>query len=269
MVPSLKRIDGRLVNIVDQGTGPAILFVHGFPLDHSMWKHQIDSLSDQFRVIAPDLRGFGTTESDDKLTTMRQFADDLAAIIEATDGISKVTLCGLSMGGYIAWEFLQNHSGLVERLILCDTKASADSPEARQTRLDNAARVLQEGHAFIAEGMMEKLFSRKTLSDNTEIVEETKQVILNSSPTAIAAALHGMAQRSDMTSILSGIEIPTLVIVGEEDGITTREEMEQMARSIPSATFCPIPDAGHMAPLEQPELVTNAIREFLTKHPIS
>ncbi|MEW4490583.1 alpha/beta fold hydrolase [Thalassoglobus sp. JC818] len=269
MVPSLKRIDGRLVNILDQGTGPAILFVHGFPLDHSMWKHQIEALSDQFRVIAPDLRGFGTSESDDDQTTMRQFADDLAAIIRATDGVSKVTLCGLSMGGYIAWEFLQNHPELIERLVLCDTKAAADSAEARQTRFENADRVLNEGPAFLAEGMMEKLFSKSSLSNKSGIVEETKQVILNSSPQAIAAALRGMAQRSDMTSTLAGIELPTLIIVGEEDSITTKDEMETISQSIPNAAFCAVPDAGHMAPLEQPETVTNAIREFLKTNPTS
>lgn len=262
-----------------QGSGPPLLLVHGFPLDHTMWKHQIEELADQFQVIAPDLRGFGASAlaephdlSDEpgpsgqavSAITMEQYADELVGMLDALRIDQPVAFCGLSMGGYIGWQFLMRHADRLDRLIMCDTKAVADSPQVKQVRMETAERVLQEGPGFLAELMRDRLFSPTSLRDKPTAVEATQQVIRDTNPRAIAAALYGMAERPDMRDRLPSIDVPSLLIGGELDVISPAEEMRGIAQSMPNAKFIPIPQAGHMAPLERPQEVNSAIREFLS-----
>ena len=258
-----KRIDGREFNILIQGSGEPFLFVHGFPLDHSMWNAQIAEFSKTHLVIAPDLRGFGASKCDDEKVTMLDYANDLAAMLDEFSIDTPVNLCGLSMGGYIAWQFYRNHRSKLKSIILCDTKAAADSEAAQQTRRETSEKVLQNGPGFLAEAMPEKLFSAVTLSNNQAVVEQTQSVIRSTSPQTVSAALLGMAERPDVTEMLPKIDFPTLVVVGEHDSITTSAEMQEIANTIPNADFIEIRDAGHMSPLEQPEQVNSAIADFL------
>ena len=146
---------------------------------------------------------------------------------------------------------------------MCDTKATADNEAGRANREAVAVRVLGEGTNFLVESMPEKLFAQKTLRDRPDIVAETQKVILGTGPAAVAGASRGMAARPDVTELLSTISVPTLVVVGEEDAISTVTEMSEMADRIPKATFRVISDAGHMSPLENPTEVNAAIHEFL------
>lgn len=260
-----KRIDGREFNILIEGSGEPLLFVHGFPLDHTMWNAQITEFSKTHLVIAPDLRGFGASKSDDEKVTMLDYANDLAALLEELSIDTPVNFCGLSMGGYIAWQFYQHHQTKLKRLILCDTKAAADSEAAQQIRRETSDKVLQTGSDFLAEAMPEKLFAEETIANNHIVVEQTQSVIRSSSPHAVSAALLGMAERPDVTAMLSKIDLPTLVIVGEHDSITTSAEMREIAGTIPDSEFIEIRNAGHMSPLEQPEQVNSAIADFLKK----
>ena len=262
----IKRISDREFNIHLSGSGQPLLFVHGFPLDHTMWSAQIDYFSRQFQVIAPDLRGFGKSSSADDMVTMKEFAEDLAAILDELKIDMPVHFCGLSMGGYIAWQFWQHHSQRLKSLILCDTKATADSEEAREVRRATSEQVLSDGSAFLAEGMPTKLFSPNTFEKNPQLIEQTQEVIRKTSAQAIAAASLGMAERPDMVDQLSKIETPALVIVGEDDAISTSQEMREISQQMQNAQFIEIPKAGHMAPLEQPALVNQAIEQFLTKY---
>ncbi len=256
---------GRIsLNVVDQGRGRPLLFVHGFPLDHSMWQGQIAPLSRIYRVIAPDLRGFGRSDVSEGSVSMERFADDLAAVLDAMEIEQPVAFCGLSMGGYIAWQFWRRHVSRLDRLILCDTRAVADSDDAARSRHETAERVLREGTAFLIDTMIPKLFTEATSSLHPEIVEATRQVICSADPRGIAAALRGMAVRPDVTGWLRSIKLPTLVICGQHDAISTVGEMRALADRLPVARFVEIPDAGHMAPLEQPPKVNAAIREFLS-----
>ncbi len=216
-------------NLVDIGTGDVILFVHGFPLNHTMWKSQIEYFSRNHRVIAPDLRGFGNSNHISQLITMKEFADDLTDLLKALDISEPVTLCGLSMGGYIAWQFAKYYPESLSKLILCDTKAAADAQATAEGREQTAKRVLEEGAEFLAETMSSKLFSRTTRDKSPEVINEVKQMIINTSPAGIAAALHGMAIRPDMTSFLPEISVPTLLICGDEDLLTTPREMRSIA----------------------------------------
>lgn len=246
------------------GSGDPILFVHGFPLNHSMWRSQIEEFSRTHTVIAPDLRGFGQSEDSAGAVSMEQFADDLAELLDQLGIEGPVTFCGLSMGGYIAWQFWKRHRTRVGKLILCDTRAVADSEEARQTRLKGAERVLNEGQQFVAESMIPKMFAPITQEKDPGKLDATRRTIMMNSPMGIAAAQKGMAARPDVTSWLSEIDVPALLIVGEKDEISPPEEMQAIADAMPQAKLVVIPEAGHMAPLEQPQAVNDAIRQFLS-----
>jgi 3-oxoadipate enol-lactonase len=251
------------LNVVEAGRGVPLLLVHGYPLDHSMWQGQIDGLADVCRVIAPDLRGFGASGVTAGTVTMEKMADDLAELLDALTIREPIVFCGLSMGGYVAWQFALRHRQRLAKLILCDTRAVADSPDAAAGRLKTADKVVAEGAAVAAEALITKLFGPATYQQQPQIVEATRQVILRTKPEGIAAALRGMAQRPDVTSRLKELDVPALVICGEHDGISPPNEMRQIAAAMPKARYVQIDGAGHMSPLERPEAVNAAVREFL------
>lgn len=264
-VSIMKSIDTRetTLQVLDEGAGQPLLFVHGFPLDHSMWHEQIRELAGPYRVIVPDLRGFGRSPVRSGTATMTAFAQDLHDILQALEIDDPVTLCGLSMGGYIAWQFEQIDARRLKSLILCDTRAAADSPETVEARHNMIDTVLREGPAAIVEGMLSKLFSAHTRESAPERVQQTRDVILNTDPEGIAAALRGMASRPDATARLPRISVPALLLVGEDDQLTPPAEMQEVANQLPHARLVTIPHAGHMAPLEQPAAVNALIRDFL------
>ena len=258
-----RTVHGVELSLVDQGSGTPVVLVHGFPLDHTMWNAQIDALSQDYRVIAPDLRGFGRSGLSDGTVTMQQFADDLTALLDVLEVDEPVVLCGLSMGGYVAFQFWQRHASRLAGLILCDTRAVNDTREMAAGRLEMAERVLREGPAPLVEGMVPKLFGETTAKDRPELVDSLRRVMMQTDPKGIAAAARGMAQRPDMTPKLPEIDCPTLVIVGSSDAISTPDEMRTIARAIPRARFVEIADCGHMSPMERPAELIAAILEFL------
>ncbi len=261
---SLLHAHGVQLHFIERGKGVPLLLVHGYPLDHSMWQRQIDGLSDICRVIVPDLRGFGASEVTTGTVTMEQMADDLAELLEGLKINEPIVLCGLSMGGYVAWQFALRHRARLAKLILCDTRAVADSAEAAAGRLKTAEKVLAEGAGVASEALIPKLFAPVTYEQKSRIVELTREVILRTKPQGIAAALRGMAERPDVTAQLGKLDMPALLICGEHDGISPPSEMRQIASRMPRAKFVEIAAAGHMAPLEQSVAVNAAIREFLT-----
>ncbi len=257
--------DTRL-HVVERGSGRPLLLVHGFPLDHQMWVGQLGELSREYRVIAPDLRGFGRSDDPrDTTVTMAQYADDLAALLDVLAIREPVAFCGLSMGGYIAWQFWRRHAPRLSHLILCDTRSVPDTPEAAQARRQTAQRVPIDGTAGLVDSMMPRLFADRTRRQNPDVVAATEQVMRAARPAGVAAALRGMAERVDATPWLPEIRVPTLVVCGQEDAIATLAEMEQIARAIAGAEFVVIPGSGHMAPLEDPTHVNKAIRSFLAR----
>ena len=251
------------LHVLDQGHGTPLLLVHGFPLDHTMWQWQIDDLAKDYRVIAPDLRGFGRSPAASGEVAMEQFADDLAVLLDVLGVTEPVVFCGLSLGGYIAWQFWRRHRARLAALILCDTRALADPPEVAQGRLATAERVLAEGVSLLPETMLQRLFAPVTFTQQPELIAATRRVMLKTPAAGAAAALRGMARRPDFTSQLGEINVPTLVVCGERDAIVTVSEMRVIAACIAGAQFVEIPDAGHLAPLEKPASVNAAIRAFL------
>jgi pimeloyl-ACP methyl ester carboxylesterase len=251
------------MNVVQEGNGRPLLLVHGFPLDHSMWRGQIDGLAEHFRVIAPDLRGFGQSCVTAGTVTMQEYADDLAALLKAMHVSEPVIFCGLSMGGYIGWQFVARHAEKLAALIIADSRAIADNEKAAAGRLETAAKVEKEGTKVVADAMLPKLFASRAIEENAPYVLATKEVMLSAPRSGVAAALRGMAQRPDYTKELPSIKVPTLVLCGEEDAIAPPAEMKEIAAAIPGAKYVSIAGAGHMAPLEKPAEVNKAIREFL------
>ena len=262
-MPTRVEIPGATLNVLDVGQGTPILFVHGFPLDHTMWRFQIAELSSNYRCIAPDLRGFGLSTVTEGKVTMEQFADDLAALLDALQITQPVVFCGLSMGGCIAWQFVRRHVQRLKALILCDTRAVPDSPEVAANRLKTAVDVVEQGSSIVANAMMPRLFAAETAQTQPALVDDLRQVILRTNPLGIAAAARGMAERADACPWLASISVPSLIIVGEHDVISTAAEMRTVAAAIPQSHIEVLPNAGHMAPLENAAMTNAAMRTFL------
>ena len=256
-------VNGVSLSVRDEGSGVPIVFAHGFPLSHSMWDAQIEDLSADYRTIAPDLRGFGNSDVTAGTVTMEQFADDVAALLDELGVSEPVVFCGLSMGGYVAWQLFRRHRDRLRALILCDTRAVADSPEAVANREKLARLVLETGTEPVAAAMLPNLFSTYTTEQRAMTIDAARQVLLETDPRGIAAASLGMAARPDVSNELSGIDVPSLLIVGEEDRISPVDEMRAISDVIPQARLVVVSGAGHMAPLENPAEANVAIREFL------
>jgi 3-oxoadipate enol-lactonase len=256
-----------------RGSGPPLLLVHAFPLDGRMWAPQVEALGGRLQVVVPDLRGFGAAR--EQVTDPVQarlapggwvdlLADDLARLLDRL-GLERVTLAGLSLGGYVAFAFLRRHPARLAALALMATKASADTPEAARARLEMADRVLAEGVGFVPEAMLPRLLGQTSLHSRPEVVEQVTRLILEQPPAAVAAAQRGMASRPDSTGLLGRIPVPTLVVVGAEDQITPLEESRAMAAAIPDARLVEVDQAGHLLSLEQAERLNQAVYRFVSE----
>lgn len=241
-----------------RGEGPAILFIHGYPLDRTIWSEPLGGL-DGWRRIAPDLRGMGQSDAPDLGYSMSTYAEDLAALLDVL-GVEQVVLCGLSMGGYVSFEFLRRWPERVRGLVLMDTRAEPDSPEGRKARDAAAARARDGGAKAIAEQMIGRL-----LADGAapEVVTRVRRMMEATPVAGIVGALAAMRDRPDSTSLLERIAVPTLVVCGEHDAITPPDVMRPMAERIPGARFELVPGAGHLPPVEQPEGTARLLAGFL------
>ncbi|HMP04997.1 MAG TPA: alpha/beta hydrolase, partial [Lacipirellulaceae bacterium] len=226
---------------------------------------QIERLASEFRVIAPDLRGFGGSllaDGDvDAGVAMDRYMADVWAALDALGATDPVVLVGFSMGGYAAWQGALRTPQRLRGLVLCDTRAVGDSAEAAAGREKLAAAVLAAGDASPALAMLPKLLSAETQERRPDVVAETTAMIERQSPEAIAAALRGMARRDDVRSRLAEIACPCLAIVGSADVISPPDEMRSIVEALPDARLVEAP-AGHMAPMENAEAVTEALLEF-------
>lgn len=258
-------IRGERWHVIDEGDGPAVLFIHGFPFDHAMWDAQRRRFRDRYRVIIPDLPGFGRSPAAATPFTIPGIADELALLLDAVGATGPVTVCGLSMGGCIALSFVKNHAARMSGLVLCDMRSVGESPEGQTTRRTMAERVLKEGSTIAAEAMMPRLFGPKANEDLPGMVDQIRNRILATSGRSLAAGQHALADRPDATAWLGAITVPTLVIVGEHDRISPPAEMQATAAAIPGSEYVVVPDAGHLAPLENAPVVNAALESFLAR----
>ena len=256
------RIDDIQMVYTDTGAGRPLVLIHGYPFNRSLWKEQVAALSAGHRVIAPDLRGFGESEASDGTATMSRMAQDVALLLDHLE-IARATIAGLSMGGYVALAFYKQFASRVRALILADTRAQADSDEAKQTRAQQAEKALTEGMAGIADAMLPKLLTPDTVSKRPEIVKRVRDMMLKTKPEGAAAALRGMAGRDDQTSLLPKITVPTLILVGAEDAITPVADSEQMHQAIAGSRLVVLENAGHVSNLERTDEFNQALIDFL------
>ncbi|MDO4558156.1 MAG: alpha/beta hydrolase [Planctomycetia bacterium] len=248
---------------VDTGTVDArstLLLIHGFPFDHRIWREQYQRLPEQnVRVIAPDLPGFGDSEPipDADCVTMDDYAVALIRLLDHLHGIAPVTVAGISMGGYIAMAMLERFPQRIDRLILCDTRSEADTPEVAASRLLVAKRALDEPNAdFLADSMIPKLLSETTRKNRPQLETLVRSTMSAASPAGIAAAARGMALRPDRSHLLRKISIPVDFVVGVRDVFSPPEVMERMWKLVPESVasrLIRVPDAAHLAPLENPD----------------
>ena len=246
----------------DQGAGVPVIFIHAFPLNQTMWDDQLAVLQSRCRTITLDLRGFGQSDAPQGSYLMDQMAADVRGLMSAL-GIDRAVLVGLSMGGYVSLAFYRNYPESVRALVLADTRASADTHEARKRRLKSAERAEREGARVIAEDMIPLLLGRTTLDSRPSVVERVRTMIEANSARGIAGAQRGMAKRRDSTYILPGLDSPVLVIVGSEDTLTPVAEEESLLNGIRGARLCVIAGAGHLSNMEQPEEFNSALLDFI------
>ncbi|QDV53866.1 3-oxoadipate enol-lactonase 2 [Gimesia fumaroli] len=256
-------VNGIEMRVFVEGSGSPLLLVHGFPLNHRMWQSQIEYFKNEFTVIAPDLRGFGATEITRGTVTMKQHAEDLNMLLNELNLEERVLFCGLSMGGYIAWEFWKHFPERLRALILCDTRATSDTEEGINNRLKMVDLVLKHGPESISSSMIPNLISEASQRNHPDIAKNMIQMIESTDREGIAASQRGMAEREDYSSEIGGIQVPTLCIVGSEDQLTPPEVMKNMSTQIPNSKYTEIPGVGHMAPMEAPAEVNQEIHQFL------
>ena len=244
----------------EAGEGPLAVFIHGFPLDHTMWLDQLAGLRHLRRCVALDLRGFGRSApvGGDGLS-MGGMADDVAALI-AHLGADAADVVGLSMGGYVALALWERHPNLVRTLVLADTRAVADTEEGREKRNAMIQRVLDQGRVALGAELTGTLLGKeptpRAQARLRTMVETTRYETL-------VAAIEGMKRRRDRTPLLSGITVPMLVLYGEEDALIPPEAARELAAAaVPEARLVAIRRAGHLPPIEQPEAVYRVLDEF-------
>lgn len=249
--------------VEESGRGNPLLLIHGYPFNHEMWHPQIEAFSTTARIIAPDLRGHGGSPPSKGPSTMDLLADDCAKVLETLGVDEPVTVCGLSMGGYVAFAFYRRYPSLVAGLILAATRAKADSPEIKVKRDESAALAEENGVQAVTANMLPMIMSPKTYSTNPELVDRVEQIMAQTSLQGMVSALMGMKVRPDSTPTLDAISVPSLIIHGSDDQIIPLSEAEAMHTSIKDSQFEIIADAGHLPNLEQPKLFNQIVKQFI------
>jgi 3-oxoadipate enol-lactonase len=259
---TLIRIDDIQLAYTDTGVGRPIVLIHGYPFNRTLWTEQVAALSTTYRVVVPDLRGFGESDSSSGPATMNRMAQDVAQLMDHLE-ISRAVVGGLSMGGYVALAFYRQFPSRVRALVLADTRAQPDTEEAKQTRAQQAEKALSEGMAGIADAMLPKLLTPETVSKRPEIVKRVRDMMLKTSPEGAASALLGMAEREDQTELLSRLTVKSLILVGAEDAITPVADSEKMHNAIAGSRLVVIENAGHVSNLERTAEFNEALMNFL------
>ena len=242
----------------EQGQGKALILIHGFPFDHTIWEDVTALLGGKARIILPDLRGFGKSPIPDGIYTMRLMAEDIAALMDRL-GIEKAVLAGHSMGGYISLAFAQAYPDRLSGLALVTSQAEADSPERRQGRYRLADEIKRKGMKAVVSANLERY------SPHIEVRERSRAIMLASPKKGAIAALKGMAERPDMLEFLSHLKVPGVVVAGGADVIVSPEKAREMSQMMPRGWMVEVPGGGHMPMFEAPGIVAQAMIDLLAR----
>lgn len=259
----MQKVNG--IAFCDEGVrdGVPMVLIHGFPFNRRMWAGQIGPLSKICRVISYDVRGHGESESAAGYDNLESFVDDLIGLLDHLK-ISRAGVCGLSMGGYIALRAVERHPDRFCALILCDTKSSADSDEAKEKRAAAALAVKKNGVPAFADEFVKAVLAETTLKTKPEFVESVKGMIRGNSAAGISGTLTALAGRTDTTTALSRMSLPALILVGEEDKLTPPSDAQAMMKVLPNAKMHLIPGAAHLSNLENPEVFNKKLLTFIS-----
>ncbi len=244
------------------GHGPDVVLLHAFPVNHQLWIPAAQLLAEKHRFILPDLRGLGESGTGEGPATMEKHVADVLAVCDAVR-VRRAVFAGVSIGGYILFELWRRAPERVAAMILCDTRAPADTEEGRAQRLRSAQEVEKEGAREFVDGMVQKVLGEHTRQHEPGVVASVRAMMSRATPAGIAAVLRGMAARPDSTATLRTIDVPALVIVGAEDTLTTVADAEQMREGITGGSSAVLPLGGHLAVFEQHQAAAEAIGHFL------
>ncbi|MCS6872384.1 MAG: alpha/beta fold hydrolase [Anaerolineae bacterium] len=248
----------------EQGQGMPLVLLHGFPFNSSLWRYQVRSLSDAYRVITPDLRGFGQSEAAEGVYEMSLLAQDVLRLLDELR-IEKAAIMGHSMGGYVTLALWRLAPQRFSAFGLIASHVWADSEAQQQAREQLIGQVMERGAVAVVEALMPRLFA-PNLNAEEPIQEQARAMMLSAPSTSLTSALRGMMYRPDSSDLLPQIDVPALILCGDSDPIVPPERAEQMARQMPNATLVVIENAAHMPMLEQPQATALAIRNFLNSY---
>lgn len=258
-------INSIAVSYIDEGStnAPAIILIHGFPLNKAMWSKQVEVLKENYRVVAYDIRGHGNSDANDNDFSIELFANDLLSLMDALK-IDKAILCGFSMGGYIALNAIENHPEHFSALILCDTNCTEDKPEAKEKRMKTIESIKENGMEQYAEDSLRKLFAPASFSKQIGEVTIVREMIMKTDKQSLFKTLAALAARSETCSKLPEIKVPVLILVGKEDEITPPDVAMSMHEKIKGSILHTIDHAGHLSNMENPTEFNNRLTEFLS-----
>ncbi len=251
----------RRLSYDDAGEGDPVVFVHGFPHHRKLWAPQLRALSGQYRAIALDLPGFGESDMPERFT-IETWADGLARFLDAIE-IQRAVIAGLSMGGYITLAFWRLHRDRVTALVLADTRAGADTEEGKQKRRETIELARREGPTAVARAMLPGMVGKSTREREPSVVATMRAMLESASVDSIVGASEAMMNRPDATASLATIDVPTLIIVGDEDVLTPPKESRAMHTAIADSRLEIIPGAGHVSNVERPAAFNQVLSEFL------
>jgi len=249
-----------------RGAGTLVL-IHGFPLNTDMWRPQLEMAARGWRVVVPELRGFGAgpeARRDPPTSSLDDYAGDTIDLLDKLH-IKDAVICGLSMGGYIAFAIYRHATTYFRGLVLADTKSQGDTPEAVTGRKNMQQLVREKGQGAVADALLPRLICDATRASNPAVVDNLRGQITSNSVESIAGALEALMTRPDSTPLLSTMRIPVLIVVGDKDALTPPPLSEQMQRDIPGSELVVVANAGHMSNMEQPAAFNTALGRFLDK----
>lgn len=255
-------VDGETLAYAEHGTGNAVVLIHGFLLDHSIWDGVTSKLAARARVLRPDVRGLGRSSVTPGPYLIETLAADVAALLDAKD-IETATIVGHSLGGYIALAFFRMYRERVAALGLVGSRFAPDTPEAARQRYELADRAEREGIAPVVEAFLPRFFASRAYVENPQIIEKTKRLCEQTSPAGAAAHLRGAAVRVDARDLVEDIHLPFLFSIGDADAIMPQVEADNLVPLIPRARLQRIEGCGHMPMLEAPDQLTEGLEALL------
>ena len=244
------------------GSGPPVVLLHPFPVSHEFWLPAVQTLTSRYQLLLPDLRGHGDSEVGEGPATMAKHAADLVRLLDQQD-IGRAIFVGVSIGGYVLFEFWRRSSARVAALVLANTRAQADTAEGRATRLEAADRVMEHGADPFFQSMVPRLLGETTRTMRPDLVQGALTMMQKMLPQDVAMVQRGMAERRDSVEVLATIHVPTLILTGEEDVLTGVGDAQLIQKHIPGSQTKVVAKAGHYSPWEQPEEVGRILRQFV------